>query len=141
MRKHGFTLLELTLTVSIALAMLAGSVFFMRQQNNDSKIQQSKMRLELIRTAIASFRYKYGRYPQTQEMYSNVYAGANIVPGFTGATVSEPVTGGASISDTINSGVAGVSVGWIYTQGAGTISPNISLANHPELQSDPPSQW
>lgn len=132
---RGLSLLELTLVVAVALSLLAGGVFFMRQSSADAKIQQSKLRLEALRVAISASRYKCGRWPVLlTELEPNT--DCNGQPIWTGTSI-EPVTGSSGF--TAVAGTAGF--GWVYTVATGQIYPNIVLANHQELAGDPPATW
>lgn len=131
-RQQGFTLMELTLTIAIAMVVLAGSIWALRQHNTEARVQQSKMMLATMRTQIASFRYRMGRAPTRQEIYANGF-----ISGM--ASISEPVSGVATIYKTNAPADATASWGgWVYDEAAGTMSVNLNPVNHP---GDSPSLW
>lgn len=127
--QRGFTLMELTLAIAIAMVVLAGSMWALKQHNAEARVQQSKVTLATLRTQIASFRYRTGQWPTRAQIYANGF-----IPGV--ASVSEPVSGVATIYLT---GDATTSWGgWLYDVAAGTMSVNLNPANYP---GDSPSRW
>lgn len=129
-RQSGFTLIELTLTIAIAMVVLAGSIWALRQHNGEARVQQSKMTLATMRTQIASFRYRVGRPPTRAEIYANGF-----IPGL--ASVSESVSGVPTIFLT-GEATGSTWGGWLYDQTAGTMSVNLNPANYP---GDSPALW
>ncbi|HEY9898337.1 MAG TPA: type II secretion system protein [Pantanalinema sp.] len=128
-RQRGFTLMELTLTVAIAMVMLAGSMWALKQHNAEARVQQSKVTLATLRTQIASFRYRVGRFPKRSEIYANGF-----IPGM--ASVSEAVSGVPLVYLT---GEATPSWGgWLYDEASGIVAPNLDPVRHP---GDLPSLW
>lgn len=67
MRTGGFTLIEL-LVVMVIIGLLAALVGprFIRQEEK-AKIKAAKAQIELLSTALDTFRLDVGRYPTTQE--------------------------------------------------------------------------
>lgn len=65
--RHGFTLIEL-LVVMVIIGLLAALVGprFIRQEEK-AKIKAAKAQIELLGTALDTFRLDVGRYPSTQE--------------------------------------------------------------------------
>ena len=65
--RHGFTLIEL-LVVMVIIGLLAALVGprFIRQEEK-AKIKAAKAQIELLGTALDTFRLDVGRYPSSQE--------------------------------------------------------------------------
>lgn len=132
-RQGGFSLLELSLAIAIGLTILAASFWMVRQHNAEARVQQSKMMLASIRTALAASRYKYGVYPPAASISANDGGGGQrLVAGI--ATLSESVSG----MSTVYTGATTSYGGWHYDPTTGVIRANLNPANYP---GDNPLLW
>lgn len=61
--KHGFTLIELMVTVVIMAIMMAGIFRIMRAAGNKADIATSTTKVQQLMTAVESYRNIYGYYP------------------------------------------------------------------------------
>lgn len=62
-RAKGFTLIELLIVISIISVLLAILVISPRSTSHDQKLNDTKARLETLKTAIERYHSKYGTYP------------------------------------------------------------------------------
>lgn len=138
MRQKGFTLLELTMVIAIALTMMAGSMWALNQHTNEARIQQSKMMLATLRTGVSAYHYRTGVYPSERELLvTNVSTTSTpfaICAALPAGTISEPVSGIATntIATTSYNG------GWAYNPASGKIHVNLDPARFP---GDNPNLW
>ncbi|MEB3187080.1 MAG: prepilin-type N-terminal cleavage/methylation domain-containing protein [bacterium] len=124
--QRGLSLLELTLVLAIGLIIVAGTLYQARQANLDSRIQASKTMLNLVRSELATYRYRNGRYPNDATEFASMPAPAGI-----SATrwLIEPISGIKDvqvIANTATTARTGAG-GWVYTPGPNaTVSVNLA---------------
>jgi type II secretory pathway pseudopilin PulG len=133
--QSGLSLLELTLVLAISLIIVSGTLYQARQANLDSRIQASKIMLNLVRSELATYRYRNGRYPTNQAEFQAMPA----PPGVPASRwLVEPVSGTSAVI-VIPPGTATNTGGWIYTPGANaTVSVNLAPAS---LGGEDPATW
>lgn len=131
-REAGYSLLELSLAIAVALTILASGFWMVKQHNAEARVQQSKMMLATLRTALSASRYRYGAYPPAASISANDGGGGERLVANV-ASISEPVSGVAIVQTaTVSYG------GWFYDPTSGTIRANLDPADYP---GDDPSQW
>ena len=136
--QRGFTLLELSLVISIALTLLASSLWALQQHNDEAHVSQCKMMLATLRAGIAAYHYRTGTYPSATELENNQSSSAPPFPICSGipmgASISEPVSGIARFA----TATASYDGGWAYIPSTGQVFANLDPANYP---GDNPNLW
>lgn len=136
-RQQGLSLLELTLVLSISLIVVAATLYQARQANLDSRIQASKTMLNLVRSELANFRYRNGKYPSGIE-----FAQMSPPPGIPGNRwLIEPISGTNSVQVIPTTPPAAQTFmgGWVYTPGTNaTVSVNLATDS---VGGENPATW
>lgn len=137
-KQKGFTLLELTMVIAIALTLMAGSMWALNQHTYEARIQQSKMMLATLRAGISAYHYRIGTYPSERELLvsnkSSVGSSFSICAALPAGAIAEPVSGIAT--NTIST--ASYNGGWAYDPATGKIFVNLDPARFP---GDNPNLW
>ena len=116
--QSGLSLLELTLALSIGMVILAGTLYQVRQVNVETRIQSSKTMLNLVRSELATYRYRNGRYPSGLSEFDAMPSPPGIPRN---RWLIEPISG-SSASALARNGNGG----WVYTPGINaTVSVNL----------------
>ncbi len=135
--QSGLSLLELTLALAIGMILLSGTLYQVKQANLDTRVQASKTMLNLVRSELATFRYRNGRYPTGTEFQS-----MSPPPGIPGSRwLVEPISGSSAVQviPTTPPAAQNFGGGWVYTPGANaTVSVNLSATS---TGGDDPVNW
>ncbi len=94
-KRSAFTLIEL-LVVIVIIALLSSIVapkFFNKVDN--AKVKTTKAQIELLSTALDSFRLDTGRYPTTEEGLAILWARNSDIKGWNGSYMPKAVLGDA----------------------------------------------
>lgn len=89
--RNAFTLVELLVVIAIIglLVSLVGPKFF--GQVDKAKVQTVKAQLQMISSALDSFRLDTGRYPTDEEGLKILWQRKSDIPGFTGMYLPKPL--------------------------------------------------
>lgn len=139
--QRGFSLLELSLSLAVGLAIIGASIFMYRQHMADARVQQTKMALATIRTQLAAYRYRTGQFPTLASMSANDAGGGQRLisgPGLVTSqgSFSEPFSGIAYVYPAGTSQAS--NGGWLYDPTTGAVTVNLSS---PSVPGEDPSQW
>lgn len=146
--KRGFTLIELLIVISIIAILAATIIPNFIGFDVEARVAATKTNLDAVRTRVAIFRAKEGRYPDSlQELLTTVYYDMGVKKSYLSQIPPEMISdkrGNNQFFDIESSGDLTNEGGWVYVKDEAMVKINIDEPldrRWGQYEEELPSDW